>query len=159
VAGRVRGEDGEHRRHVALAEGREEPCDDRAPAVEVVLIVGGADPGSATGSAGELPGRLGGPFEDRRNLVEGDREDVVQDERDPLGRGEAVEDHGDGPADRVGDHRVGRGVVRTGVVEVGLVEDRLGPGVTRPQPIQADPRGDRGQPAAEVVDLGGVDAP
>ena len=54
------------------------------------------------GSAGELPRRGRGPIDHRTDLVEGDREHVVEDERQPFCRGEGVEHDQQRQAHRIG---------------------------------------------------------
>ncbi len=65
--------------------------------------------------------RLGGAVDDRRDLVEGHSEHVVQNEREPLGGAQRLEDHEQGETHRVGQERL---VLR--VRPIGAVDDRLG---------------------------------
>ena len=46
-----------------------------------------------TGAAGQLTGRGGRASDDGRDLIERDREDVVQDESEPFGGRQRVQDH------------------------------------------------------------------
>jgi hypothetical protein len=79
----------------------------------------------------------------------------VQHEREPLCRAERVEHDEQGEADRVGEQClllwVGHGPDHR-VREV-AVEGLLAAGAAGAQHVQADPRDDRGQPAAEVLDV------
>ena len=61
---------------------------------------------AAAGAAGELARRLGRAVDDRRDLVEGHGEDVVQDEREPLGRRQRLEHDEQRQADRVRQQRL-----------------------------------------------------
>jgi hypothetical protein len=118
--------------------------------------VGPARSGSAQplpGTAGQLLGRGWRAVEHRGDFVERDREDVVQHERQPLGRRQRVQHHQQRNADRVGQQRmllrvVVRGDYRVGHVHVEGVFAVGGPGA---QHIQADPRHHRGQPASQVL--------
>ena len=85
--------------------------DDTALAVQIrsVRRRGGSFHPSA-GAAGELPHRWGGAAHDGGDVVEGHVEHVVQDEREPLGRGQRVEHHEQCQADRVRQHRFVFGV-------------------------------------------------
>jgi hypothetical protein len=80
----------------------------------------------------------------------------VQHERDPLGRGQRVEDHQQREADRVGEQHFVLGVdpVLAARDRLGhaLAERLLTPGRARPQHVQAHPRDDGRQPASEVLD-------
>ena len=82
-------EHGEEGVEIAVARGGQEGVDHDPLALEV----GVGDSrrlalDAPAGAAGQLAGRLGGAFDDRGDLVEGDGEDVVQDEGEPLGRAE-----------------------------------------------------------------------
>lgn len=123
------------------------------------LLLNDAPPGAA----GELAGGLRGAVEDRGDAVEGHAEEVVEDEGDPLGRVQGVEDHLEGEADGVGHDRLGLRVGGGGLAGEGrgvvvAVELVLAAGAARAQEVEADAGGDRGEPAAEVLDLGGVGA-
>jgi hypothetical protein len=71
--------------------------------------------------ARQLASRLGGAVDDRRDLVEGHGEDVVEHEREPLGGAQRLEHHEQRETDGVGDQRL-----VLGVGAVGAVDDRLG---------------------------------
>jgi len=72
----------------------------------------------------------------------------VQHEREPFGGRQRRQHHQHREPDLVGEHRLPLGVVRGDQLDVeGFVPPR-------PQHVQADPRRDRGQPAAQVVDAG-----
>ena len=92
----------EQRVEVAVSGGGEEGIDECGLAEPVCL------PGrvlllhARAGAACELAGRWRAAVEDRGDLVEGDREDVVQDERDSLGRSAGVEYDQQREPDRVG---------------------------------------------------------
>jgi len=60
----------------------------------------------APGPAGQLAGGRGGALHDGRDLVKGHGEQVVQHEREPFGRGQSVQHHEQGQADRVRQHRL-----------------------------------------------------
>jgi AcrR family transcriptional regulator len=57
-------------------------------------------------AARELPGRVGTSTRDGADLVERHREHVVQDERQPLGRGQRLQHDQEREPDRVGDQRL-----------------------------------------------------
>ena len=100
--------------------------------------------------AGQLPGRGGRAADDRADLVERHGEQVVQDERQPLGGRERVQhDQQRGP-DRVGQHRL---ALRPGLGRDALVgRERLLPARgPRAQHVQAHPRDDRREPSPQVV--------
>jgi hypothetical protein len=110
----------------------------------------------------ELAGRLGGPVDDRRDLVERDGEHVVQDEGQPFGRGQRLEHDQQRQADRVGEQRLVLGVGpvcgiddRVGNVHV---ERLLGPRSARAEHVQRHACHDRRQPGAKVLDLARVGA-
>jgi hypothetical protein len=56
--------------------------------------------------SGELAGGRGGPIDQGRDLLEGQVEQVVRHEGEPLGRGERIEHHEQSQADRVGENRL-----------------------------------------------------
>jgi hypothetical protein len=64
----------------------------------------------AAGAARELPRRGWGALDDRRDLIEWHGEDVVEDEGEPLGGSERVEDDEQRQPDRVGEQRLLLGV-------------------------------------------------
>ena len=91
-----------------------------------------------------------GGVEDRGDGAELEAEAVVQHERHPLARRQSV-DHGlERDADGVGERDV-VGRVGRGLGEVDVLHRHRRPCA---QPVEAQPRGDRGEPRGEVVDLG-----
>ena len=73
---------------------------------------------AAACAAGQLARRVRGPLDDGRDLLEGQVEDVVQHERDPLGRRQRLEHHEQREADRVGQqHLAARGPSGSSAVE------------------------------------------
>ena len=94
---------------------------------------------------------------DRADLVERIPEDIVQDERRPLGRRQGVEDDLHRVARLLGEQRVGLRVDRCGV------GGRLGlghrPGASLAQLVEAQPRHDGRQPGGQVVDVVGAGEP
>jgi hypothetical protein len=144
-------QEAEQRLEVSVAGGGEEGAyQGGAPGrIGVGGRVGRAD--AAAGPAGEHLGRGRAAPEDRRDLGEGHGEQVVQDEREPFGRGQRVEHHDERGAHRVGQERFLLGIdgVLGGFDR--LVERMLAPRGARAQHVQADAPDDGGQPAAEVV--------
>jgi len=59
----------------------------------------------------KLAGRDRGPTDDASDVVERHVEDVVEDERDPLGRPQPLQDHEERKADRVRRHGLFLGVI------------------------------------------------
>ena len=105
---------------VPVARRREERLDDLSLSVQVGVGDGVLRPHAAAGAAGELAGRLGGAVDDRRDLVEGHGEDVVEHEREPLGGAQRLEHHQQRETDGVGQQCL---VLWVG--PVGAVDDRL----------------------------------
>ena len=142
---------------VPIARGREEGLDDLALSVEVGVGDGVLSPYASAGTARQLARRLGGAVDDRRDLVEGHREDVVQHERKPLGRAQRLEHDEQRKPDRVGQQRLVLGVGAVDAVDdrLGQVHARAAPraAIARAQHVQRDARDDGRQPAAEVLDL------
>src|SRR5690242_2385020 len=123
-----------------------------------VRLRGGLHP--AAGPAGELAGRVRAAVDHPGDLVERHREDVVQDEREALGRAEALQHDQQRESDRVGQHRL---LLRPALA--GLADQRLGqpaaycvlaPGLAGPQHVEADPPDHGGQPCPQVIDGAGV---
>lgn len=116
----------------------------------------GYAPHPPTGATCELARRRGRASHDRRDLVEGQTEHVVQDERDAFGGTESVEDHEEREPDRVAHERRPLRVdrVRRTYDRVGHVRRNglLAPRPARAQHVQTDPRDDRRQPSAQVLD-------
>lgn len=149
-------EDGDESLEVAGARGAKEGLDNVPVAGEVDGgVVGGAmDPAAAT--AGELAGSDGSASDDLRDLVEGDAEDVVEDEGDALGRGEVLKDREHGKANGLGEHRF---AFRVDGIGEGIAVDGEGffaASLASAEHIEADAGDDGGQPAGEIVDAAGV---
>src|SRR5215207_6190050 len=100
----------EQRLEVAVARGSEEGVDDFALSVEVGVGNRDVAPDPAARAAGELACRLGGVVDDRRDLLEGHPERIMQNESAPLGRGERFEHHEQRQSYRVGQQRLVLGV-------------------------------------------------
>ena len=97
----------------------------------------------APGPAGELPRRHRGTVNDCADLAERHIEDVVQDEREPLGGSQRVQHHHQRGTDRIGQQRL---VLRAGLagwLEARVKLGRLGRHAPRPAP----PAGPGGTPA------------
>ena len=111
------------------------------------------------GPAGQLLGRGRRTVKYRADLLEGHGEDVVQDEREPLGRRQRVQDDQQGDADGIGQDRVLGGIIvdprddRVGHVRVQRVLAASRPGA---QHVQAHAGHDGGEPRAQVPDVAGV---
>ena len=96
-----------------------------------------------------------------RDLVERDAEHVMQDEREPLGGRERVEDDHQRHPDAVGEQRLVLGIARA-VLEQGddrltrpLVDEILVARLASAEHVQADAADHRRQPRAHVVYLRG----
>jgi hypothetical protein len=111
----------EQRLEVAVARGREERVDDSALSLEVGVGNRRLALDAAARTAGELPCRLRRAVDDRRDLVEGHGENVVQHEGEPLGRRQRLQHDEQRQADRVRQQCL---VLRVG--PVGAVDDRVG---------------------------------
>jgi hypothetical protein len=126
--------------------------------VGIEILVGALD--AAAGTARELPRRRRRASHDRRDVVEGQVEHIVQDERDPLGRRERLKHHQQRETDRVRHLNFLLGIESAlaphdrfrHVGAHGILAARLAPA----QHIEAHARDDRGQPSAEIADLAGV---
>ena len=95
-------EDRDQSVEVPVARGREEGVDDLSLSVQVGVGDGVLSPHAAAGAARQLARRLGGAVDDRRDLVEGHGEDVVEHEREPLGGAQRLEHHEQRETDGVG---------------------------------------------------------
>jgi len=125
----------------------------------------GGRPGAAhpaAGAARELPRRLRAAVDDLGDLVERDREHVVEDEGEPLGGRQRLEHDEQRESDRVGKQPFLLGVAlgidaddRVGEPGIGRLFTR---GAARPQDIEADACDDRRQPARKVLDRAAVDS-
>ena len=145
---------------VAVAAGGDEGVDDLAVGGRGVAV-GSLD--AAAGPGGELAGRGRRAVDDRGDVLEGHREDVVEHEREALGGLERLEhdeqrgSHGVGGQGlalrvrrrlvRVGDHRIG---------QAPALQRLLAAALARVEHRQAHARDDRRQPAADVVDVARV---
>jgi hypothetical protein len=105
-----------------------------------------------------LPRRRRGTLDDGRDLVEGDGEQVVQHEREPLGGRQRVEHYEQRGAHRVGQHRLAFGVHPVDRVGHVLVQQLLTPRPARLQHVETDAGDDRGQPATQVLHATGAGA-
>ena len=95
-------EEGEQRVEVAVSGCGEEGINECGLAEPVCLLGRVLLLHACAGAACELAGRWRAAVDDWGDLVEGDREDVVQDEGDSLGRCERVEYDQQREPDRVG---------------------------------------------------------
>jgi hypothetical protein len=81
----------------------------------------------------------------------------VQDERQPLGRGQRVEHHEEREADRVGQQGLVLGLELALKADDGVgdvhIQGLLASSPSRAQHVQAHARDDRRQPSTEVLDL------
>ena len=114
-------EDGDEPVEVAVMRRRDEGVDDASLNRHVGFGSGVPRLNAAAGAARKLASRIGGALDDRRDLLEGHAEDIVQHERDAFGRRKRLEHHEQCKADRVGQQRF---VLRAR--SFGAVDDRLG---------------------------------
>ncbi len=114
---------------------------------------------------GQLPAGAGRPAGDLGDVGEGKAEDVVQDERDPLGRRHRVQHDQERHADRLvqGDpvRRVRGAVDRAAAAPFGRLGHRFRhplphiafpPGPSRAEQVETDPAGHLAQPRARHLD-------
>ncbi len=154
----VRIEHGQERREVAAARGGEEGGDD-LPAPVAVGVPGfrlALHPPPCP--ARELPGGVEGAADDRRDLVEGQVEHVVEDEGDAFRRGQPLEGDEERQADRIGERHVVIRSRRGARNRLGgmRVEALLLPEPPRTEHVEADAADHRRQPAAKVADVAGI---
>ena len=153
-------EHGQERVEVAVARGGQEGVDDLALALDVGVGHRLLALDAPAGAAGQLAGRLGRALDDRRDLVEGDGEDVVQDEGQPLGRARVSSTTSRATPTESARSASCSGSVASGRsrIEVGHVRPHrlLAPGAPRAQDVQRDPGDDGRQPGPEVLDVAGV---
>jgi hypothetical protein len=111
----------EQRVKVPATGGGKEGVDDFSLAGEIGVGNGGRILHPAAGSARELPCRRRRASNEGRELVEWHGEHVVQDEREPLGGSQRIEDHEQRQTDRVGQQRfvLGIGPVSGGTIGSG----------------------------------------
>ena len=106
--------------------------------------------------AGELARRLRGALDDRRDLVEGHGEDVVQHEREPLRRRQRVQHREQRQADRIGQQRLVLGIDPVHPVDDRIREPSgerlLPPRFAGAEHVQRDPSDDGRQPGVEVLE-------
>jgi hypothetical protein len=106
-----------------------------------------------------LSGRLGRAPDQRRDLLEGQVEQVVEDEREALGGGQGIDHDLQGEADRVGQQHLLFGIEPAlqghDRIRDARLQGLLALGVARAQQVETDPGDDRGQPRLEVADLVG----
>ena len=108
-------EQSQQRREVAVARGGEERGDHLALARgRTVVRDCRVSLHAPAGPAGQLAGGGRRPPDDRGDLLERNREHVVQHERQPLGRRQGVQHDQQGQADRVGEQRLVLGRARRG---------------------------------------------
>ena len=108
---------------VAVAGGLEERLDDLAVA-RLPGRVGLLHPSAS--AAGQLTSGRGGATDDRRDVVERHREQVVQHEGETLGRRQPLEHDVQGALDRVGELGLELRVALARAVDGGVVRDVLG---------------------------------
>jgi len=97
------------RRQIARGRRRGERLDHAAVLGRVGLRPAGTVADVASGTGGELADGPGRAADDVRHLVEGEAEEVVEDERSPFGWGQGLHHHQDCVADLVGEgYLVGR---------------------------------------------------
>ena len=116
-------------------------------------------------AAGELPRCLGRLSDDRRDVVEGHVEEIVQHERDALGRLQRIDQDLQGRADRIGEHRF---FLRAFAAErpsrrcdADRPASKPRAGFATFQRVEADARDDGREPAVEIrnlLDVGAADA-
>jgi hypothetical protein len=104
--------------------------------------------------AGQFLSRHRRTLDDRGDLVERHREQIVQHERDPLGGTQPVQQNKEGKSDGIGE--LGLTLRVAGAcgdpVEFGRIDEVLGAVLARPQHVEADPTDDHGQPAGQIGD-------
>ena len=95
---------------VAGTSGGEESVDDGVLGHQVGVRAGRGLLNALPCPAGQFAGGLRRPLDDRRDLVERDREHVVQDERQSFGRCQGVQNHEQRQSHRIGQHRLMLGI-------------------------------------------------
>jgi ABC transporter DrrB family efflux protein len=106
----VRIEHGQEPIEVAVTVSREKRVGNLALRLEVRVRNGSLCAHAPARPAGELTSRLRGAIDDRRDLVEGHGEDVVQDEREPLRRSQRLEHDEQRQPDGIGQQRLVLGI-------------------------------------------------
>ena len=139
------------------ARGREESADNGAVAREFRFVRARLALDAPPGAARELAGCFRGSVDDRRDLVEGQVEHVMQHEGDAFRRGQLLQHDQHGEADRIGEHRLMLEAARVGLADRGLgdagAERILATLLAGAQHVEADAGYDGGEPAAEIADL------
>jgi hypothetical protein len=102
----LRVEDREETGEVASARRCDEGVDHSLSQLRIGLGWLATDANPTPGPAGELPRGVGRSPDDGRDLVERQVEDVVQNERHPLGRTQGIEEHEQRGPDGVGEHEI-----------------------------------------------------
>jgi hypothetical protein len=106
----ARVEQGQQCVEVAVTGSGEEGTYDLPLAGQIDIGNGGCALHAAASTTGQLAGGLRSAPDDRGDLVVGHGEHVVEDEREPLGRSQRVQDHQQSGTDRVGHERFFLGV-------------------------------------------------
>jgi hypothetical protein len=99
----------EHRHklsEVAVTRSQQKRVDDLPLRLDVGVGNGSLGADAPARAAGELAGRLGGALDNRRDLIEGHAEDVVQHEREPLRRRQRLEHDEQREPDGIGEERL-----------------------------------------------------
>ena len=153
----LRVEDGQQPLEVAAARGRQEGIR-HGPLLVQVAIRHRRTLDPAASPAGQLARRGRRAIQDGRDLVERHCKDVVEHERNPLRGSQGVQHHEERQPHRIAQQGLGLGThpIRgghDGVRHMDL-QGRFTTCLPRPQHVQADVRHDRGQPRAQVVDVG-----
>src|SRR5262245_54242972 len=89
----IRVEDSDELVKVTIPCSREEGIDNASLNFHVVIRSGVARLNAATRAAGQLASRIGGALDNRRDLLEGHVEDIVQHERDAFSGRQRLEHH------------------------------------------------------------------
>jgi hypothetical protein len=138
---------------------RDEGVDDPALAGQIGIGHGLLALHAAARTACELARRLGRAIDDPGDLVERNREHVMEHERKPLRGAQRIEHDEQRRTDRLGEHRLALDIVVVGHRLGNLRRDRLlAARLARAQHVEADTCDDGRQPAAEVLDLRRVGA-
>src|SRR5215211_597286 len=155
----------EHRHEpieVAVTRSRQKRVDNLMLRFEVRVGLGSLGAHASARPAGELARCLGGATDDRRDLVEGQGEDVVQHEREPLRWGQRLEHYEQRQSDGIGQQRLVLGIDSVRPVDKRIGEPPgerlLPPRLARAEHVQRHAGDDGRQPSAQVLDLVAVGA-